>query len=318
MREFSSGLASDIRSMIAFRQSLGITTYEGILSLLDRFCCEHYPGDNALTRNMALDWLADERERHKSVRDNAIAIRQLGKYIVSENRSAYILPNSFVSSKSDFVPHIFTDEELHNLFTVVDSLKYFYKNPFAHIIAPVLFRLLYTCGLRPNEGRELKRENIDLKSGEILVVHNKQKKERIVVMSNDMLELCNEYEKQRRVFAENSHYFFPACNDLPYTAIQMTMLFRRCWKKANAKLGIENCPQARPYDLRHRFASAIIQQWIEEGRDLYAMLPYLRAYMGHKYFSSTAYYIHLLPENILKTSGIDWDEFEKLIPEVAK
>lgn len=318
MHKLSSGMAADIQSMISFRTKFGVTTYENLLNHFDCYCCDKYPTATILTRTMVLEWLAYERTKHKSIRENAIAVRQLGKHIVSEGRTAYILPNNFVLSKSEFVPHIFTDQELSALFEVIDSLKYSWKNPFAHIIAPVLFRLLYTCGLRPNEARELKRADINLESGEILITHNKQKKERIVVMSDDMLDLCNEYEKKRFVFANDSAYYFPAYDGLPYTAIQMTALFRLCWQKANKLIGKDKYPSARPYDLRHRFASAVIQQWINEKRDLYAMLPYLRAYMGHKYFSSTAYYIHLLPENIIKTSGIDWNEFEKLIPEVTE
>ena len=41
-------------------------------------------------------------------------------------------------------------------------------------MAPVLYRLIYTCGLRPREGRELKTENINLKTGEILIVQTKK------------------------------------------------------------------------------------------------------------------------------------------------
>jgi integrase len=46
-------------------------------------------------------------------------------------------------------------------------------------------------------------------------------------------------------------------------------------------------------------------------------LPYLSAYMGHSEFSSTAYYIHLLPERLVKASTIEWARFSELIPEVA-
>jgi hypothetical protein len=46
------------------------------------------------------------------------------------------------------------------------------------------------------------------------------------------------------------------------------------------------------------------------------MLPYLRAYMGHDSLSETAYYIHILPENLVKTTAIDWDAFNSMLPEV--
>lgn len=72
----------------------------------------------------------------------------------------------------------------------------------------------------------------------------------------------------------------------------------------------------RVYDLRHRFASAALHRWLDEGKDLYSRLPYLRTYMGHKELAATAYYIHLLPENLVKSAGIDWDALGRMIPEV--
>ena len=46
------------------------------------------------------------------------------------------------------------------------------------------------------------------------------------------------------------------------------------------------------------------------------MLPRLRAYMGHYTLKETAYYVHLLPENLSKNRGIDWEAFSEIIPEV--
>ena len=53
-----------------------------------------------------------------------------------------------------------------------------------------------------------------------------------------------------------------------------------------------------------------------EKEDLYVLLPYLSAYMGHAHLEDTAYYIHLLPEKLRKSSTIDWTVFERLLPEV--
>ena len=52
------------------------------------------------------------------------------------------------------------------------------------------------------------------------------------------------------------------------------------------------------------------------GKDLYAMLPYLRAYMGHEKFEDTAYYIHILPDRLLKSPGVDWESIDKIGLEV--
>ena len=58
-------------------------------------------------------------------------------------------------------------------------------------------------------------------------------------------------------------------------------------------------PRVRAYDLRHRFASVVLQGWIDEGKNLYVMLPYLRAYMGHQSFSDTVYFmVRILPVRV--------------------
>ena len=79
-------------------------------------------------------------------------------------------------------------------------------------LLPALYRLIYTCGLRPNEGRELLAENIHLETGEILITHTKRNKERIVVMSDDMLIFARKYEQRRRLFCCENPYFFPSAN----------------------------------------------------------------------------------------------------------
>jgi len=61
-----------------------------------------------------------------------------------------------------------------------------------------------------------------------------------------------------------------------------------------------------------------MMKWLDEKVDLSAMLPYLSAYMGHVNFSDTAYYIHLLPENLLQTDSINWKKLSSLIPRVTE
>ena len=57
-----------------------------------------------------------------------------------------------------------------------DTLHGWREQGFLNEIAPTLFRLLYTCGLRPKEGRESLTENINLETGEILITHTKRNK----------------------------------------------------------------------------------------------------------------------------------------------
>ena len=167
--------------------------------------------------------------------------------------------------------------------------------------------------MRPNEGRELERHNINFDTGEILITKTKRHKERMVVMSDDMLNLCKRYDDVRNSFG-NSTFFFPVSNGNPFTNRRMNDLFVDCWRLSYPKA--ITLPDVRVYSLRHRFASVVLNRWLDEGKDLYAMLPYLSSYMGHDSLSETAHYIHILPENLTKSAGIDWSAFDELIPEV--
>lgn len=181
-----------------------------------------------------------------------------------------------------------------------------------------MFRLIYTCGLRPAEARTLKTENIYLDSGEVLITGTKRNKDRIVVMSEDMRTLCVDYNERRTRFPFESDYFFPRADGEAFASITILREFQRCWKNANPDIAEKNLPFVRVYDLRHRFATAAVQRWLDDGSDLNAKLPFLRAYMGHDSFAQTAYYIHLLPANLTQSTAVDWAVFDTLIPEVCQ
>lgn len=313
-----SGLASAIRSMIDYKISLGYeeSTYLTRSRSLDRYCTEHFPTETALTREIVTGWL--ERNPEESIgyfHSRAGYVRGLGKYLASVGIPAFILPEKFASGRSCFVPYIFTDSELTSLFHVID-IQEGKEGSLQPFLLSTVFRLIYTCGLRPNEGRMLKRESVNLATGEILITETKRRKERIVVMSDDMMELAASYSRLRDAAYPDSPYFFPDRNGNPYSAQWMQNKFRSFFAAANPGTDPDMLPAVRIYDLRHRFASAALNRWLDRGENLFNRLPYLRAYMGHKELSATVYYIHLLPENLVKSAGIDWNSLRQMIPEV--
>jgi len=316
--KFVSGLAPALNALLDYREALGFSreSYMSSLINLDYYYAEHYPGEDTVSKESAFGWLRREMEKTRSnINAKATTVRMIGKYLTAIGRDAYVLPEGIVAQKTEPTPYIFTDAELTALFDAADSLLE--RGSDDALIAPVLFRMIYTCGLRPNEGRELERANINFDSGEILITKTKRKKERLVVMSDDMLALCQKYDERQKTHGGTSAFFFPNQDADAYTEQRTDRLFKKCWAMANPSISPGELPSVRVYDLRHRFASAVLNRWLDEKRDLYAMIPYLRAYMGHKNITETAYYIHILPENLVKSAGIDWAALESLIPEVS-
>jgi integrase len=52
----------------------------------------------------------------------------------------------------------------------------------------------------------------------------------------------------------------------------------------------------RVHDVRHSFAVQALLRWYRNGADVQSCLPALAMYMGHVSITSTAYYLHWIPE----------------------
>jgi hypothetical protein len=55
------------------------------------------------------------------------------------------------------------------------------------------------------------------------------------------------------------------------------------------------------------FDSRNIIYWLNDGRDVMVLLPYLSVCMGQSELTSTMYYNHLLPENLRSSAKINWN-----------
>ena len=313
---FASAFGGRISAFLDDRVARGYKRETWIAPFIkfDRWLLEVHPEETELTQDLAHEWIDDETASAAELARRVSALRMFGKYLCATGESAYVPPEKYAPVKSTATPHIFSDSELTALFSEIDALPPTEKEPFLHEMAPTLFRLIYTCGLRPNEGRELLTENVHLDSGRILLTHTKRNKERMVIMSDDMLAMARDYELRRRILANGNPYFFPSAGGGAMTSGTVYAAFNRAWSRVG--LPDKYPGRVRVYDLRHRFASARLNLWLDGGENLEAMLPFLREYMGHRDLSETAYYIHILPENLMKSSAIDWDKFESMFPEV--
>lgn len=155
---FISHFGADLENMIRLKVSLGgaESTYLDRAQNFDRFCLEKYPDADCLTEPLALSWIKDAGAATGVILSRLAFERGFATYLISLGKPAYILPDRFASGRSIFVPYIFTDSELSTLFREIDAYQY-PKEPFRPILLSVYFRLTYTCGLRPNEGRTLKK-----------------------------------------------------------------------------------------------------------------------------------------------------------------
>ena len=201
-------------------------------------------------------------------------------------------------------------------FTGTDNLLPHEFSPLREFTAPTLFRLMYCCGLRVAEIRLLKRTELDFTEDQLFISKSKAYKDRIVTVDSEVMAMCEKYDSIANIMIANREYFFQNINGEPYSASWIQNLFRKCWKQAG--ISFPRSQRPRVTDFRHNFATRTFMKWLDEGKDINALMPYLSTYMGHTEFKYTAYYIHLIPDRLIKSCGVDWTPMEALVPEVCE
>lgn len=301
---FESRLSKAFDEMMSYRESVGYatTTYKSSVPPFINFCTNNYPESDHITSVMVNEWLSFYQYSNNSKAAFISLLREYTKYLRFLGYEDFIPDDDYIVKRTAFTPYLFTDDELSDLFYTIDSYtgRTCGKRYLPEVVLPVYTRFLYCCGLRPQEPPAIRADDIDLDTGDVYIRQSKRHKDRHIIMSKDMLELCQWYDS----VAGTRQWFFQKWDGPPYK----TSWYNQVWRNLTSKSGIPWKGTPRPYDLRHAFASRNIIRWIDSGKDVMELLPYLSAYMGHSELTSTLYYVHLLPEKLRKSKGIDWDQ----------
>jgi integrase len=308
--KYRSGFADHITSMMEQRALLGYATenYHHIYANFDRFCITNFPDEIALTQEIALAWCNDAQGNAGSKR--AVLIRSLARYMLADGEDAYIVPPMFYPYQKPALPSICTDSEIKNFFDATDRFPRDCRYPLLEYTIPVIFRLQYACGMRPQEVRNLRRADVNFSDKTVYIVDGKHYKDRKLPVDEYVMDMCWKYNVIAESVTPGRAFFFQSsAGDKAYCSNWLSDNFARCWEMSGNGSKRSNCV---PYSLRHRYATETMMRWLDEGKELEAWIPYLSAYMGHASFTATYYYIHLLPERLAR---LDYMHTNHIIPE---
>ena len=133
-----------------------------------------WDGPSFITQELAQAWIARRpTEALATQRNRAIVIRQLGLYQTRLDIESYVLPPRSLPPQEHYEPYIFCDQQLTDLFKQIDACRYCSWVPLRHRIMPLLFRLLYRCGLRLSEALHLRVRDVDLEQGVLRIMDGK-------------------------------------------------------------------------------------------------------------------------------------------------
>lgn len=319
--EYQSCFGPYIKQFVQEKREAGFIyeSEEWILKHFDAFCCQKEVSEAFLSKELVIEWgRLKGPEEMVTCSKRMSVLRQFGFYMISLGKEAYI-PSHFYKRVKKVV-HILSDEEIVSVFKVIDEYIPSMSCGTFHRLAieyKVIFRLLYCCGLRISEVRNIHTDDVDLEHGTIRIMQSKGRKDRMVYLSEDLTKLLKEYSfKLSSVFCCQSAWFFPARNpEKQFSNVTIDKRFRDSWAKTPFA---KNCDQnPTVHCLRHSFVVKRMNLWMEEGISLKEMLPFLSKFLGHTSPEETLYYYHQVDSafriirNLDKTSA-------KVIPEVKE
>jgi len=302
---YTGPLKDHLQNYVDLKRAIGYKFDEeaSCLKRFDRFILEKYPEMTALTKETVLDWCskkAYEAQANQCFR--ASLIRRFGAYLDSIGIKSYILPKAYYSKGKQYTPYIYTVAELTKLFVEIDKCRCSYQCPYRHQIMPVIFRMIYMCGLKSSEARFLKVADVDLEHGILTINQSKNDNSRLVPMPDSLTERCRNFSKEVHLLSGAEDYYFPTLEGKPMKGALYQNFRSFLWRAGISHGGRGRGP--RIHDFRHTYAVHCLKKWAEEEKDLTAYLPILKTYMGHDSFQETAYYLRMtadvFPHIILK------------------
>lgn len=318
---FEAGVFTNtVKDFIYFKRACGLKYEDSAEYVLRQICHQlnKHPVDHpALTQEMVFDIIKKRPNESYATQARRITyVRELSRYMVDKGYPAYIYPEQSIHKEEKaFVPYIFTDEEIQNIFQVVDSLPKNRRYPYYHFIYPVLVRILYSCGLRVSEALMLKIKHFNAPEETILIEKSKNRS-RIVPLSQSMSVVLLRYLTNR--FGDNpdpERYIFEAPDGNNYSRHTVRCVVRNIFKKAGIPVEIA-IPHPNVHSFRHSHAVTAMGKMQKGGMDLYCMLPLLSSFLGHKGVRETERYLRLSQFRLAEIAEASQHLIIHVIPEV--
>lgn len=323
---FTGSFAPMCELFVSQKQATGCKYETGAKRLrqFDDFAKNYNIQNYQMTSELVNDYCKQKStEGANSRRDRIYIMWTFAEFLAAQGYPCSCLPPDKPKPVAAHTPYIFTKDEMSAIFQKLDSMP---ATNFTtrHIMFPMLFRLLYGCGLRISEALMLKKEDIDIQKGIIYVQHGKGNKERIVAMSDSLRRKCDEFIKIAHHETDENVPFFYTKNFSRLSTSSVNYGFREIlWDIGIPYYGKNIGP--RIHDLRHTFICHNIQKWAESGVPIHSKLPVLSKYVGHSSTNATQWYIKLTAESYphirrvceqelggiyknIELSGVDCDE----------
>lgn len=301
---YTSKLAPYIKGFLKERDLKGYnsSTIKWYFLEIDKFCNDYNILDHYIKEDIINKWASTRtNDSDPSLYKKYNAWIQLGNYMRDLGIDCYVPVPYRKGTKNNYIPYIFTHEEIQTIFLLSNSLKISYQYSQTMIFTmPAILRLLYSAGLRIGEALAIKNKDINFEKRIIVINDSKNNTQRLAAINDSLLPVLLQYKEFR-----NKNPIEKIL--LPESPFFVTQRGKSCLRESvrhwfydilnragiSSKLG-GNPP--RIHDLRHTAAVHSLANMVRNNIDVYCALPMISVFLGHSDPKSTNNYVRLTNE----------------------
>ncbi|MFW6115392.1 MAG: tyrosine-type recombinase/integrase [Thermodesulfobacteriota bacterium] len=296
-----SFLAEEISGYVHLKHSLGrgFANETRTLYALDAFLAEQCPTATELDRGIFTKWHTTLTHLSSSVqRRRMLQVRAFCLYRCRSQPDAFV-PDilTFPANGQKTPPYLFSEQDVARLLNVAQILAPSRDSPLRAETMRLAIMLLYTTGLRRGELLRLTLGDFDTMEATLKIQSTKFHKSRIVPLSSSVADQLHDYltlrHKTGLPMDLSSALIWNARGGGEQGSSYSGQGLRAMWSGLCCVSNIftRNGQPPRIHDLRHSFATNVLQRWYQAGEDVQSKLPLLSTYMGHISIVSTHYYL---------------------------
>jgi integrase len=201
--------------------------------------------------------------------------------------------NPFAIRKTRPIPYIYTPDEIARILDAARKLRLQRLNPLRGELYTTMFGLIAATGLRVSEAIALRVDDV-WADGVLHIRETKFCKSRLVPLHPTVVEAVSRYLEKRSRIAADSDYLFPSVRGRALCPSTVNYIFRRLLRQAGVAPGRRRQP--RIHDLRHTFATRVLEQCGAERGEIARHFVALSTYLGHADIRNTYWYLQATPE----------------------
>lgn len=277
---------------IALRRTLGykLVKTERHLRAFSDFAADR--GETHIRAATVLRWLETVAGTPNTRARRMSEIILFARFLHAEDPRHEIPRADLPRSQARPVPYIYTPDEIARILDAAGSLRRQKPNPLRRQLYVMLFGLIAATGLRVCEALELKLDDIQ-PGGVLHIRETKFRKSRLVPLHATVVDALERYLALRRQHAFESPWLFTSVQhrEMCHTTVNYT--FRCVLRRAG--IAPERRRQPRIHDLRHTFATRVLEQCGGERSAVARHFVALSTYLGHVDVRNTYWYLETTP-----------------------